>query len=706
MALSVLAGAANARAQPPPATQADATQPRPSLTTAQLREGESIDLDGRLDEAVWGRAAPATDFLQQDPDNGAAATERTEVRAVYDRSRLYLGVICFDSEPGAVLGNQLQRDQALDGDDRFMWTIDTFLDGRSGYFFEINPSGLMGDGLMSGGAGAAGGFFSFLNKRWDGIWNVRVRRTELGWTAEIELPFRTFNFEPQNSTWGINFQRTVRRKNEESLWSGHPRNQGLYRMANAGLLTGLEGVSQGIGLDVKPYAVASATASPGRGQPRTRGDAAAGVDLFYNLTPGLRANLTVNTDFAETEVDQRRVNLTRFPLFFPEQRDFFLDGSSFFDFSREPQGSYTGFFSRRIGLADGQPRRIDYGVKLTGMGQQDIGLLQLRTGEAAGEDFTVLRVKRSLLTQSYVGGLYTRRATRLDAAPTRQTAGLDFQFGTASFRGSQNLELSGFLVATTNPHATGDNLAYGLRLEYPNDVWNARMSYREVQPNHDPAVGFTPRRGYRRMNPVAVFSPRPRQHPYIRRFSFQTSGNLLTDMENRWISRSWGLRLFQADFHSGDRIIVNVSRSYERLEENFRIYPGVTLPIGAEYEFNRFGLQLSSATHRRLAVTSSIEGGEFFSGHRTEIGVDLALRARAGLLVDLQSEWNRISLPEGRFETRLYRGVVNAQFGPWIDRQQHSVRFGQRGARVAGANPLDPPARQRSVLRLHAQLAG
>ena len=192
------------------------------------------------------------------------------------------------------------------------------------------------------------------------------------------------------------------------------------------------------------------------------------------------------------------------------------------------------------------------------------------------------------------------------------------------------------------------------------------MSYREVQPHHNPAVGFTPRRGYRRMNPVAAFSPRPRQHPYIRRFSFQTSGNLLTDMENRWISRSWGLRIFQADFHSGDRIIVTVSRSYERLERDFRIHPGVTLPVGAEYEFNRFGLQLSSATHRRLAVTSSVEGGEFFSGHRTEVGVGAGLRARRGLLIDLRSEWNRINLPEGRFETRLYRGVVNSQFGPWI----------------------------------------
>ena len=305
-----------------------------------------------------------------------------------------------------------------------MWTIDTFLDGRSGYFFEINPSGLMGDGLMSGGAGAAGGFFNFLNKRWDGIWNVRVRRTELGWTAEIELPFRTFNFEPQNPTWGINFQRTVRRKNEESLWSGHPRNQGLYRMTNAGLLTGLEDVSQGIGLDVKP--------TPWPARPRRRPGPAADA---RRCCRGRRSVLQPDARPASEPHGQHRLRRNRgrpaagqsdaLPPVFPRTAGLLPRRIELLRLFAEPQGSYSGFFSRRIGLdADGQPRRIDYGVKLTGrMGQQDIGLLQLRTGEAEGEDFTVLRMKRSLFTQSYIGGLYTRRTTRLDAAPTLQTPG-------------------------------------------------------------------------------------------------------------------------------------------------------------------------------------------------------------------------------------------------------------------------------------------
>ena len=260
--------------------------------------------------------------------------------------------------------------------------------------------------------------------------------------------------------WGINFQRTVRRKNEESVWSGHARNQGLLRMTNAGRLTGLTGMSQGAGLDIKPHAVGSLTTAPGRGRPATIGDGDVGVDIFYSLTPALRANFTVNTDFAETEVDQRRVNLTRFPLFFPEKREFFLEGSGFFDFAREPGNQVEPFFSRRIGLdASFNPQKIDFGLKLTGqLKGQDIGLLQVRTGRddedpsISSEDFTVLRVRRRLLTQSYFGGLYTRRAARADGgAPDLHTAGADFNVGTSSFRGSQNLEMSGFWLWNDQP---------------------------------------------------------------------------------------------------------------------------------------------------------------------------------------------------------------------------------------------------------------
>ena len=214
---------------------------------------------------MWQKAVPATNFLQRDPDNGQPATERTEVRVLFDKDRIILGVTCFDSEPDRLLGNQMQRDQPFSADDRFMWSIDPFLDGRSGYFFEINPSGAMGDGLITVRPAAA--VRRQMNKSWDGIWIARVRRSSIGWTAEIEIPFKTLNFNPNTATWGANFQRTVKRKNEESLWTGWLRNEGLTRMSNAGRVNGIEDISQGIGLDLKPYALGAAGNAPGRGTP-------------------------------------------------------------------------------------------------------------------------------------------------------------------------------------------------------------------------------------------------------------------------------------------------------------------------------------------------------------------------------------------------------------------------------------------------------
>ncbi len=250
---------------------AAAQSPRPEVQAHRLAEGESIVLDGVPDEAAWQKAAPATDFRQRDPDNGEPATERTEVRIVFDKDRIVLGVTCFDSEPGKLLGNQMQRDQPFSADDRFMWAIDPFLDGRSGYFFEINPSGAMGDGLITGPTGG-GDFGGETNKSWDGIWLARVRRTSIGWSAEIEIPFKTLNFDPGAPAWGANFQRTVRRKNEESLWTGWLRNEGLTKMSNAGRVGGIRDISQGVGLDLKPYLLGAAGNAPGRGRAETDRD--------------------------------------------------------------------------------------------------------------------------------------------------------------------------------------------------------------------------------------------------------------------------------------------------------------------------------------------------------------------------------------------------------------------------------------------------
>jgi hypothetical protein len=631
------------------------------MVAERLRDGERVTLDGRLDEAFWQRAAPATDFIMQEPTLGGTPTERTEVRIVYDEDNLYMGVTNYDSEPHRLMGNTMKRDEFLSADDRFMWTIDTFLDQQTGYFFEMNPSGLMADAVM----GATG-----MNREWDGIWDARARRSEIGWTLEIVIPFRTLNFDPNAPAWGINFQRTVRRKNEESLWTGHERNQGLWRMTNAGLLVGIRDVSQGRGLDIRPYAVARAAEAPGRVPASGRvSDVDVGLDLIYNLTPTLRANLTVNTDFAETEVDQRQLNLTRFPLFFPEKRGFFIEGATFFDFHAPPD--IRPFFSRRIGLdRDGVPQPIDGGMKLTGQaGRQDVGALVVRTaasGAVDAENFAVFRMRRRLLTQSYVGGIYTLRQGAASGAGEHHTAGLDFRLRTNRFRGSQNLEFGAMALATPTPTSSGDNLAFAARLAYPNDRWNAGVTAVEVQPNHDLAVGFLRRRAYRGYYPSLTFSPRPDGHPLVRRLSFGGDLSLLTDLGNRTLTRELALTMLRVETHSGDNVTLTATPTHERLERDFPIFHGVTLPGPAEYDFTRYRVGVGTANRRIVAVQTGYTFGSFFSGERREAALQVGLRPRPGVTLVMAGERNDVDLPEGSFRADLFRFVADTQLNPRV----------------------------------------
>lgn len=629
------------------------------MKAERLAPHESITLDGVLDEAVWSRAIPAADFIQQEPSPGERPTERTEVRFAFDEHHLYMGVTCYDSEPDKLLGNTKKRDEFLRADDRFMWTMDTFLNEQTGYFFEMNPSGLMADALM--GPGGTN------NREWDGIWNARVRRSDIGWVIEIDLPFRTLAFDPEAPAWGVNFQRTVRRKNEESLWTGHLRNQGLRRMSNAGRLVGLKDVSQGLGLEVKPYVAGTSASSPGAAPPLARdtsGDI--GLDIAYSLTPSLRAVATVNTDFAETEVDQRRVNLTRFPLKFPEKRAFFLDGATFFDFP------VSAFFSRRIGLeASGEPQRIDVGGKLTGQaGRFDLGTLYVRTaktGHAQGEDFLAGRVRRRIFRQSYVGGLYTGRSTRDSGVDMRHTLAADFRLATSTFAGNKNLEATGFFLHTTGPSdASGQANWFGAGVAYPNDVWDLSLRFQEQQKNVDPQMGFLDRTAYRRYTPVFRFNPRPKNHPLIRSLGFGGEFEIYTDLEGRLVTRELKVTLGRVETHRQDSLEVNIIPSYERLENDFEISPGITLPAGSEYRFTRYRVSGSTANRRVVAVSPRLEWGRFFSGTRREAVMEATIRPRPGVTVALSTEWNKVALQEGSFETRLHRLVVDTQFSPFM----------------------------------------
>lgn len=677
LAATIVGESAFAQNADPPPAGSTAMDARPSLTAVPIREGDALTIDGALTEALWQGLAPASEFRQRDPDNGQLATERTEVRIVYDENRLVLGVICFDSEPDKLFGNQMQRDQPFSADDRFMWALDPFSDQRSGYFFEINPSGAMGDGLIAGAAMGGGGLGGQVNKSWDGIWVARVRRTSEGWTAEIEIPFKTLNFNPAADAWGVNFQRTVRRKNEESLWTGWLRNEGLTRMSNAGQLFGLRDLSQGIGLDVKPYVVGSVANAPGRGAPASQGDGDVGIDFFYNVTPALKATFTVNTDFAETEVDQRQVNLTRFPLFFPEKREFFLAGANYFDFAPTPDT--PPFFSRRVGLTAGQPQRILFGAKLLGQaGAFDLGVLHVRTGDnedegAPGEDFSVLRVKRRFWSQSSMGLLYTRRApvdgtlAALDLVEDRHTAAGDVTLATPNFRGRYNLETVGWFAHTTPVAGAGDDSnAYGWRVGFPNDPWSADFSFRAVEGAYDAAVGFTPRRDFRRYNPDVGFNPTLSGHPFIRGLGFRAESEIITNLSNVLITRNHNVTPFEVDFHSGDSIGVSVYNTTEQLETDFEISDGIVLPRSSRFGWTRYQVGARLSSRRAVAGGVEFSDGGFFSGDRRELSVEANVRPRPGINIGVEGEWNDVQLAEGSFSTAVYRVDARTQFSPWI----------------------------------------
>ena len=672
-----------AMAEVPPGSASESPAERRFMAAVRMEPDESIELDGRLDEDVWLRAVPATNFRQRDPDNGAPATEQTEVRFVYDNDKLYMGVTLFDSEPDKLIHYQMGRDGNLPADDKLQWAIDTFNDGQSAYWWEMNPLGSMADALR--------GANNSNNRRWDGIWDARTTRSDIGWTIEMEVPFRTMNFNPDVDGWGANFQRTVARKNETSLWMGWPRNQGLNRMSNAGLVTGIRDVSQGRGLDIKPYVVANSESFPGREDRAGKTEAQAGFDIFYNVTPSLRTNLTVNTDFAQAQVDNQQTNLTRFSLLFPEQRDFFLDGSLFFDFVSSGGGGGGGrgggaggqtlipFQSRRIGLdEENQPQRINFGGKLTGQaGAFDIGVLQVQTGDetdgdgggSLGEDFTVVRLKRRMFRESFVGAMYTRRHTRGGTLDDRQTMGIDMRLATSTFRGSKNLSASGYFLRTSSPLDTvGRNAAFGAELSYPNDPWFARLGYQEIQENYEAAVGFTRRTGFRLINPQIGFGPRPSQHPWIRRFNFRAQMNLFLDPynNNRLLTREIDITAFQIETHSQENIGFHVLPTYELLERDFRIAPDVTLPAANEYSFVRYRIQGRTNGRKPVSVSPQVEWGEFFSGDRLRVQASVNVRAAPGHFYTFTHEWNRVSLAEGEFTTKLYRAILETQFNPRI----------------------------------------
>ena len=708
---------------------------RPAIQALRLADGESIKIDGFLNEAAWTRAIPAKDFIQQDPRNGEPSTERTEVRILFNKKSLFMGVMCYDSEPKKLRRNQMQRDATLPNDDRFMWVLDPFLNGTSGYFFETNPSGVMSDALISG---VSASFGANQVRGWDGIWYERVHRDEKGWSIEIEIPFQTLAFDSKAPAWGINFQRTIRRKNEESYWTGWDRNNNLQRMNNGGVLEGISDVSQGKGIMVQPYAIGKFQEAPGPPNtgtnvvnPNIKGTF--GGDIIYSITPKLKSTFTFNTDFAETEVDQRQVNLTRFNLFFPERRTFFLEGANFLQFARENDNVITPYFSRNIGLSsDLSPQRINLGAKVTGqVGAYDIGFLQVQTaksGNLNGENFTVFRGRRRFFKQSYIGTIFTRRDVRdSPLVDDRYTAGADFSLSTSRFHGNNNLDFTAFYLwnsvnplRTFQPVAGAGQGAYGVRVDFPNDRWSGRFAFRELQQNWNPAVGFVSRVNVRNYFPQFAYSLRPHNNLLVRRYIFSAFMDLYTDLNNVTRTRTLDAQIFYMELQTGDSIQFHVVPSYESPERDFQISRGVILAKDRPYSFTHGYMTILTSGRRRISANNRFEAGEFYSGTRKQWLSNLSVRPRAGVSLIADYEWNKVRLKEGNFSTALYRFTSNTQFSPftsfsnivqydnvsrilgWQSRFRYILKPGNDLYLVYAHNWLDNPLLGRQTLNRNA----
>jgi hypothetical protein len=656
------AGFAAAAGQEPSAH--DATRSAPVTRIA-----DAIAVDGVLDEPIWARAPKLGDLIQRQPQPGSRPSEATDVVLLYDADNLYIGVTAHDSEPKRVIGTQMARDANLASDDRIEILLDTFRDQRSAFYFATNPAGALVDGLVYANGR--------LNTDWDAIWRVRTARGPAGWTAEFAIPFKSLNFPEGRSVWGFNVARTIYRKLEDARWSGALLEMAFLQVSEAGEITGLDELSQGIGLDVRPFLAGSALRLAGG---ETELDGRPGLDVFYSITPSLKLTGTLNTDFGETEVDARQINLTRYSLLFPEKRAFFLEDAGVFSFASTGPETPGGippagadvypFFSRRIGLLGGVEVPLDAGVKLTGrVGRTDLGVMAVRTGDLAdvvdARGLFVARVKRNLFQQSYAGFVVT--AGDPASGGSNPTYGADLRLTTSRFLGrARNLDATAYAVRSQREGRSGRDWSYGFSARYPNDKFDAQVALREVQGNFDPALGFVQRDDVRLFRIAASYNPRPKSFLGIQQMFHDVFFTHFTRLSNGQVE-SWDLYVTPIDWHlkSGDSIhaVLDVNARYERLFEPFQISPGVVLRPD-EYRFTRFRSVFSSAAKRRLAGSLNFAWGDYWSGRAEELSASLTFKLPPRLTFSASANLTFARLPEGDFEATILTSRLDYSVSP------------------------------------------
>ncbi len=675
-------------AQARPATRIDPdTMPRPTLEAR--RATGPITLDGTLNELAWSLAdSTRGTFYQSIPDQGAPATERTVVRVLYDDERLYVGAVMYDSRPDLLVSAGMEQDFATQDSDIFGFALDTYLDRQNAFLFAVNPAGALFDAQAFNDQQS-------VNRAWEGEVEVSTRITDEGWVAEVAVPLTTLRFRATEGaqSWGLNFARRIRRISEDSQWAPLTRQFRIYKMSRAGTLSSLEGLRQGRNLWVKPFVNGVRTdgaqaASPGEA-------VEGGFDLKWGITPQFTLDFTALTDFSQVEVDEQQINLTRFSLFFPEKRDFFLENEGIFAFQdarvrnfRTGSGpqNFKLFHSRRIGLsAERTPVPIAGGVRLTGRaGGYAVGLLNMQTRDKGGspaENSSVVRLRKNVLGSSDIGVMFVNRA---GTGP--EVAG-DYN---RSFGADANLRLAGgrmllntYLALTDEPGADGDRTAGLLEVAWRDPLWDASMLIKTVGDDFNPGVGFVARRGVRQGFVTLGAHPQP-DIPRVRELNPYVDIDLYSDLEwaleTREITPGLGVSFLDSGI-----LTLEYAVSYERLAVETRI-AGASVPAG-EYDFGAFTASYQSNLGRKVGGRVSVTQGGFFDGERTSLGGSVTLRPSARLFVEGTAQRNRLTLAGRTFEANLFGGRVRlardtrtflsafVQYNESADELQTNIRF-------------------------------
>ena len=632
------------------------------------RISEEIKVDGVLDEPAWQNVEPITELYQIQPDEGEPVTEPSEIRIMYDDNKLYFGFIFYDSEMDKIVANDMRRDSpGLRSNDYGFLLLDTYNDRRNAVFFRFTPMSGMEDSAVSDSG-------STRNGSWDIVWECRCRINEDNWTVEIAIPFNQLRFERSAAMdWGINFGREIARKNELGAWHAAPKTYGplgKYRTEYFGTLERLEGISPSRNLELLPYLLpgASYTSETENG---TEGVFEAGLDLKYGLTPNLTADLTFNTDFAQVEADQEQVNLTRFSLFFPEQRPFFLEGASIFDvgiprpsFNRPPP--LLLFYSRQIGLAKGRAIPILGGGKMTGkIGPYGIGILNVLTNKFEDDDtgipeadmfseprtnYSVVRLNRDIFAGSTVGGIFVNKQ---DADTYNRTAGIDF-----SYRPTREIDVKGLWSRTFEADSSGNSNAFYFGANWRTNLFQLDGSYTDIGEDFNPEVGFVLRKGVRRLQGFAQYTPWPRKFG-IREIQIGPEIDLVLTRENELETQDITFDT-QFSFEAGDSIGFQLKNTTENLRSEF-ILEGEEIPSG-EYNFATFQASMRSSSSRMIFGEVRLELGQFYHGNRSGLLLDATFRPNAKFSIEPFIEFNRITFPETEFDANVVGGRIGYSF--------------------------------------------